>query len=95
MFHFGTGIPAVKMAAKFEIIFLYSRVVNSPSPDDAVFRSLALAYSKVHKKMHLGVPCPGERETFRDGITNGAQVRMILRRVLNRDLLTLAFFSYT
>ena len=49
------------------------REVYSPSPDDAVFKSLALAYSRAHKKMHLGQPCPGEREMFRDGITNGAQ----------------------
>ena len=53
------------------------RRVNSPSPDDAVFRSLALTYSRAHKKMHLGKPCPGERETFRNGITNGAQVRIV------------------
>ena len=49
------------------------RQVYSPSSDDAVFKSLAMAYSHAHKKMHLGLPCPGEREHFRDGITNGAQ----------------------
>ena len=49
------------------------RRVNSPSPDDAVFKTLAKTYSHAHKKMHLANPCPGERETFRDGITNGAQ----------------------
>ena len=49
------------------------REVYSPSSDDAVFKSLALAYSHAHKKMHLGLPCPREREHFRDGITNGAQ----------------------
>ena len=49
------------------------REVYSPSPDDAVFKSLAMAFSHAHKKMHLGQPCPGERESFRDGITNGAQ----------------------
>lgn len=53
--------------------------VYSASPDDAVFRHLALAYSMAHTTMHLGKPCPslymmpnllGER--FPDGITNGA-----------------------
>lgn len=39
------------------------------SPDDAVFRALALVYSNAHTKMHLGDPCP---ENFPDGITNGA-----------------------
>ena len=47
------------------------RRVNSPSPDNALFKTLAKTYSFAHKKMHLAEPCPGERETFRDGITNG------------------------
>ena len=47
------------------------RRVNSPSPDNALFKNLAKTYSFAHKKMHLAEPCPGERETFRDGITNG------------------------
>ncbi len=50
-----------------------SRVENSPSPDDKVFRDLAYAYSLAHKRMHLERPCPGEHETFRKGITNGAE----------------------
>lgn len=49
------------------------RQVNSPSPDDALFKSLAMTYSRAHKKMHLGSPCPMLGESFRDGITNGAQ----------------------
>lgn len=49
------------------------RQVNSPSPDDSVFRDLAKAYSLAHKKMHYGQPCPPDTETFRNGITNGAQ----------------------
>ena len=48
------------------------RSVNSPSPDDAVFKELSLAYSMAHKKMHLSPRCPGSGETFRNGITNGA-----------------------
>lgn len=51
----------------------------SSSPDDAVFRMLAMAYSKNHPTMHLGKPCGEEcpaplmDETFEDGITNGAK----------------------
>ncbi len=50
-----------------------NRISNSPSPDDAVFRNLALAYSMAHSRMHLGRPCPRETESFPRGITNGAQ----------------------
>lgn len=52
---------------------LYSR-----SPDDAVFKQLAMAYSKNHPTMHEGKPCGEEctsplmDEYFDDGITNGA-----------------------
>lgn len=45
----------------------------SRSPDDAVFRQLALSYSKAHPVMGGGRPCPAyPNEYFRDGITNGA-----------------------
>ena len=45
----------------------------SATPDDELFRKLALAYSQAHKKMHLGMACPDTpRESFKDGITNGA-----------------------
>ncbi|XP_076249772.1 carboxypeptidase D svr isoform X3 [Calliopsis andreniformis] len=60
-------------------------VPNAPnlSPDDKVFKALALAYSNAHPRMHLGEPCPplpNERlnmqnvleERFPNGITNGA-----------------------
>lgn len=43
--------------------------IDSPSPDDDVFRHLAKAYSYAHPKMHFGQAC---REYFKDGITNGA-----------------------
>lgn len=45
----------------------------SQSPDDDVFKQLALAYSMAHPTMHLGTPCRGERESFDKGITNGAK----------------------
>ncbi|XP_011313662.1 carboxypeptidase D-like [Fopius arisanus] len=52
---------------------------ESMSPDDAVFRALALSYSMAHPRMHLGKPCPSPSgfpsvldKPFPDGITNGA-----------------------
>ena len=44
----------------------------SRSPDDDIFRELALVYSQSHATMHLGQTCPGELESFPNGITNGA-----------------------
>ena len=46
----------------------------SKSPDDAIFRQLALSYSKGNPKMKKGYPCPNAEpdEHFKDGITNGA-----------------------
>lgn len=52
----------------------------SESPDDTLFRHLALTYSMAHTRMHLGKPCPSRYlptlsllgERFPDGITNGA-----------------------
>lgn len=54
--------------------------VANPSPDNDVFKMLALTYSNAHPRMHLGQPCPplvkGSKtlldERFPDGITNGA-----------------------
>ncbi|XP_038550235.1 carboxypeptidase D isoform X2 [Micropterus salmoides] len=47
----------------------------SPSEDDSLFRHLALVYSQRHPIMKTGQPnCPDAMdETFKDGITNGAQ----------------------
>ncbi|XP_015745003.1 carboxypeptidase D [Python bivittatus] len=49
--------------------------VYSKSADDEVFKYLAKAYASNHPIMKTGIPnCPGEEEeTFKDGITNGAQ----------------------
>lgn len=48
--------------------------VYSKSPDDALFRNLALTYAKEHPVMKTGKPkCPGSyQESFKNGITNGA-----------------------
>ncbi|RWS09438.1 carboxypeptidase D-like protein [Dinothrombium tinctorium] len=57
--------------------------VYSKSPDDELFKHLALVYSKNHKTMHLGTPCNGEcgsklmNEKFSNGITNGAKWYLI------------------
>uniref|UniRef100_A0A672JK26 Peptidase M14 domain-containing protein n=1 Tax=Salarias fasciatus TaxID=181472 RepID=A0A672JK26_SALFA len=47
----------------------------SQSADDALFRHLALVYSQNHPVMKTGQPyCPDNAaESFKDGITNGAQ----------------------
>jgi carboxypeptidase D len=45
---------------------------DSPTPDDQLFRQLALAYSHAHTKMHLAMPCPYDKP-FPEGITNGAK----------------------
>ncbi|XP_053976263.1 carboxypeptidase D-like [Hylaeus volcanicus] len=58
-------------------------IAPNKSPDDKVFRALALAYSNAHPRMHLGEPCPPISNTrlnmqsvleerFPNGITNGA-----------------------
>lgn len=46
----------------------------SPSEDDSLFRYLALVYSHNHPVMKTGRPNCSDAmdETFRDGITNGA-----------------------
>ena len=42
----------------------------SKSPDDAIFKQLALVYSRAHATMHMGQICSGD--SFPNGITNGA-----------------------
>ncbi|XP_017852349.1 carboxypeptidase D isoform X2 [Drosophila busckii] len=46
----------------------------NPTEDNALFRHLALVYSRAHPSMHLGKPCElFKNELFHEGITNGAQ----------------------
>lgn len=45
----------------------------SVTPDDDMFRQLALTYSRNHRTMHKGEACFLGDSRFRDGITNGAQ----------------------
>lgn len=49
-----------------------SHATYTMSPDDDIFRQLALTYSNAHPTMHFGNPCPGDTSRFRNGITNGA-----------------------
>ena len=54
---------------------LSGAAIYTRSPDDDIFRQLALAYSNAHTTMHLGEPCPTDPrdgESFPNGITNGA-----------------------
>lgn len=44
----------------------------SLTPDDDVFRHLALVYSLNHKDMHLGIACRDGTPGFPNGTTNGA-----------------------
>nr|XP_012140788.1 PREDICTED: carboxypeptidase D-like [Megachile rotundata] len=61
----------------------YASNAENLSPDDKVFKALALAYSNAHPLMHLGEPCPSLmseqlnyqnvlEKSFPNGITNGA-----------------------
>lgn len=47
----------------------YECCKNSPTPDDAVFRNLALVYAQNHPAMRTGKNC---NDSFDNGITNGA-----------------------
>lgn len=44
----------------------------SLTPDDDVFTHLATVYAKQHPTMYKGIPCPGQKMSFKNGITNGA-----------------------
>lgn len=54
---------------------LFTSYTHSPSltPDDDVFKHLALTYSTNHAKMSKGVSCKTSQTSFRRGITNGAE----------------------
>lgn len=53
---------------------MFQSYASSPSltPDDDVFKHLALTYSSNHAKMSRGVACKGAGPHFERGITNGA-----------------------
>jgi len=53
---------------------MFQSYASTPSitPDDDVFRHLALTYSRNHPTMHLGQACKAGTPSFKNGITNGA-----------------------
>lgn len=53
---------------------MFQSYLSTPSltPDDDVFKHLALTYSNNHAKMSRGVACKGSGRGFARGITNGA-----------------------
>lgn len=66
----------------------------SKSPDDAFFRDVALTYASNHEVMKTGAPqCPGEeKETFPQGITNGAQWYDVPGRFMRQFVIPTFFF---
>lgn len=55
-------------------ILVFQSYASTPSitPDDDVFKHLALTYSNNHAKMHRGTACRSGTPNFPRGITNGA-----------------------
>ncbi|XP_050428742.1 carboxypeptidase M-like isoform X2 [Adelges cooleyi] len=53
---------------------MFQSYTSTPSltPDDDVFKHLALTYSRNHPSMNQGVACKQNTPTFNSGITNGA-----------------------
>lgn len=56
------------------MVVVFQTYASSPSltPDDDVFKHLALVYAKNHVKMSRGVACKSGTPAFENGITNGA-----------------------
>lgn len=49
------------------------KTVRNPTEENEIFKYLATIYANAHRKMYQGKPCPSFiRESFPDGITNGA-----------------------
>lgn len=71
------------------------RSVYSRSPDDDIFRRLALAYSNAHATMHDGKPCPSDRSGFPNGITNGAAWYSVKGGMQDYNYLTTSCFEIT
>ncbi|XP_060522719.1 carboxypeptidase M isoform X3 [Cylas formicarius] len=67
--------PNSRVCASSVLCALFTSYASSPSltPDDDVFKHLALTYSTNHAKMSRGVSCKSSQTSFKRGITNGAE----------------------
>lgn len=59
----------------------------SISPDDDVFRHLAVVYASTHPTMHFGHPCNRMDREFQGGITNGAAWYPLTGKCINGQIL--------
>ncbi|XP_063904690.1 carboxypeptidase M isoform X1 [Zophobas morio] len=67
--------PNSRLCRSSALCSLFQSYSSAPSltPDDDVFKHLALTYSTNHAKMSRGVACRSSQKGFRRGITNGAE----------------------
>ena len=68
---------------------MFQNYASTPSltPDDDVFKHLALTYSSNHPVMSRGVACKAGTPAFNRGITNGAEWYPLTGTVQSRKLL--------
>ncbi|KAL1494932.1 hypothetical protein ABEB36_010437 [Hypothenemus hampei] len=67
--------PNSRVCQSSALCAMFTTYTHLPSltPDDDVFKHLALTYSTSHAKMNKGVSCQTSQTAFRRGITNGAE----------------------
>lgn len=71
------------------------RTQFNPSPDNAIFQYLARTYSNAHTTMHLAKSCPLFKETFPEGITNGADWYSVTGGMQDWNYLAAGVFELT
>ncbi|XP_026815454.1 carboxypeptidase M-like isoform X1 [Rhopalosiphum maidis] len=66
--------PNSRFCISSPLCSVFQSYTSTPSltPDDDVFKHLALTYSRNHPTMNQGVACKAGTPTFNNGITNGA-----------------------
>ncbi|XP_027837462.2 carboxypeptidase M-like isoform X1 [Aphis gossypii] len=66
--------PNSRFCISSPLCAVFQSYTSTPSltPDDDVFKHLALTYSRNHPTMNQGVACKAGTPTFNNGITNGA-----------------------
>ncbi|CAH0564074.1 unnamed protein product [Brassicogethes aeneus] len=67
--------PNSRLCRSSALCSLFQSYSSAPSltPDDDIFKHLALTYSTNHAKMSRGVSCKQSQQSFKRGITNGAE----------------------